>query len=288
MVWFLRPRPLVSICMPIYRAEEFIRDTILSALGQTVRDIELVISNDGGHETPALDAFRGCRAVRIYQQRKRLGWVGNSNFVLGRARGRYRMILPHDDQLQPTYLEACLGILESEPECFSVVSDIAHEGGLMTASEVRGHLADRISNVMRNLYNGYVYRALMRWPERDPRRLDLIPNPPTDFCVDSTWILQQACYGELRRVPEALYWKTFLPTSTHAAWARITPVQLRDAWTRHCRQMGAIALAAAPDAAFVSELVQHRLDARRVAEAPHYLKTTFEDTESAERTTIGS
>jgi glycosyltransferase involved in cell wall biosynthesis len=272
MSWFPRRRPLVSICLPIYRSESFIRETILSALGQTVRDVEIVISNDGAHPTPALDEFRGRREVRIIEQHDRLGWVQNSNFVLGEARGRYAMILPHDDRLSPTYLEACLRILERDLDCFSAVSDIAHDGGVMTASEVRGGLAERIGHVMRNLYNGYCYRALMRNRPGDRDRLKLRPNPPTDFCVDSTWILQQAGFGELRRVPETLYWKGFPPTSTHATWARIPPPQLREAWTRHCRQMEAIALSFLPDPSFVSGLVRHRLDARRVAETPLYLK----------------
>lgn len=272
MSFSVNRQPLVSICLPIYRSEAFIRDTLLSALGQTVRDVEIVISNDGAHPTPALDEFRGRSRIRILEPRDRLGWVENSNFVLSQALGRYFMILPHDDLLSPTYLEACLRILEDEPDCFSAVSDIALDGGVMTASEVRGGLVDRVGHVMRNLYNGFSYRALMRRRPCDWDRLKLLPNPPTDFCVDTTWILQQAGFGELRRVPEALYWKALPPTSTHRAWSRIPHPQLREAWACHCRQMEAIALSFLPDPELVAELVRHRRDARRVAEAPYYLK----------------
>ncbi|RST79956.1 glycosyltransferase family 2 protein [Aquibium carbonis] len=265
-------RPLVSICMPIYRSEAFIRETILSALGQTVHDVEIVISNDGAHKTPALDEFREHSRIRIFEPHRRLGWVENSNFVLDQARGWYFMILPHDDRLSPTYVEACLRMLEADPACFAAVSDIAFDGGVMTPSEVRGDLVDRVGQVMRNLYNGYSYRALMRRRPGDSDRLKLVPNPPTDFCVDTTWILQQAGFGELRRVPEALYWKAFPPTSTHRAWSRIPQPQLREAWACHCRQMEAIALSFLPDPDLVSELVRHRRDARRVSEAPFYLK----------------
>jgi hypothetical protein len=126
---------------------------------------------------------------------------------------------------------------------------------------------------MCNLYNGYSYRALMRRQPEHWDRLRMLPNPPTNFCADSTWILQQASFGELRRVPLNLYWKGQPPTSVHAKWPRIPPRQLHEAWTRHCTQMGQIARTMVSDAALIAELVAHRLDARRVAEAPGFLKT---------------
>ena len=282
MFSFLRRRPLVSICLPIWRSEAFVGETLRSALAQTVRDVELVISNDGASPTPALDAFRERRNVRIYEPRERLGWVANTNFVLGEARGRYVMVLPHDDRLEPTYVEACLRMLEGDPDCFSAVSDMAYVGGVMTVSEVRGELPQRLAHVMRNLYNGYCYRALMRNRRADRERLRLLPNPPTDFCVDTTWILQQAVFGELRRVPEPLYVKAYLPGSTHRSWSRIPHPQLRAAWERHCRQMEAIALSCVPDRDFVSGLLRHRLDARRVAEAPLYLMEAMETAEGSD------
>lgn len=49
---------------------------------------------------------------------------------------------------QMAVMMTCLRILEDEPDCFSAVSDIAHARGVMTASEVRGGLIDRVRHVM--------------------------------------------------------------------------------------------------------------------------------------------
>lgn len=272
----LQRRPLVSICVPAYKSQDFVFHTLNSACGQTVSDIEIIVSNDGAHRTPALDRFRGMRNIRIYQQPQRLGWVQNSNFALSMATGRYYMILPHDDVLDATYVEECLRILESEPQCFAAHSDIAMRQGLAQAKDILGPPEARVRLVMEKLYNGTTYRALMRRRPEDWERLKLRRNPPTDFCVDTTWILQQACLGEVRRVPKTLYRKRLPPNSTHSRWAFIPPAELRRAWAEHCRQMGEIASSVIPDGALVSELVSHRSDARNIDEAPPYLKAAME------------
>ncbi|MFQ6547356.1 glycosyltransferase family 2 protein [Aestuariibius sp. 2305UL40-4] len=272
MIPFLKPRPLVSVCIPAYRSQDFIRETVQSALDQTVSDIEIIISNDGGHPTPDLRPFRSHPNVRIYEQRRRQGWVRNSNLALSKARGAFFMILPHDDLLRPTYLEECLRILEEDDAVFGAYSDIGRDGGLMIASEVPGTVEARMIHVMQNLYNGYSYRALMRRRPRDWAGLRLTPNPPSDFCVDTTWILQQAALGELRKVPRPLYWKRIHDRNTHTQWRTLPGHMLAAAWRRQCLQMGKIALRATGDAELVAELVAHRLDPRNVAEAPAHLK----------------
>jgi len=278
MTVIIHRRPLVSICVPAYRSQDFIQDTIEAALGQTVRDIEIIVSNDSAHPTPALDQFIGHGSITIHQQPQRLGWVDNSSFVLSQATGSFFMILPHDDRLEPGYVEACLDMLEREPACFAAYSDIVMLGNTAVASEVRGTITERVSLVMQDLYNGYSYRALMRRRPADWERLKLMHNPPTDFCADTTFILQQACIGELRRVPAALYTKNFGTENTHAQWPGIPAPVLREAWAEHCRQMGRIAAAAIGEGDFVADLVNHRLDARRVQEAPPYLKQAMDVT----------
>lgn len=277
MFAILRKRPLVSICVPAYRAHGFLHKTIESAVTQTMSDLEIVISNDGG--APALDPsiFKAHRNIRVYNAPKRLGWVANSNLALSRARGDYFMILPHDDTLRPEYVDACLQVLRDDPHAFAAYSDIDSDNGGLTASEVRGSVVDRVRHVMTNLYNGYSFRALMRRNPKNWRDLRLRPNPPSDFCVDSTWILQQACFGELRRVPRPLYWKCFSDRSTHSGWAKLPPTQLKAAWLRHCDQMGQIAATRVADTDMIDQLVALRKDPRNVREAPIYLKTLMRD-----------
>jgi glycosyltransferase involved in cell wall biosynthesis len=274
-----RHQPLVSIGIPAYRSEAFIAATIRSALCQTVSDIEIIVSNDGAHPTPALDSFRDHPQIRILTPPVRLGWVANSSYVLSQATGEFFMLLPHDDLLAPTFVEACLQLLGREPSCFAAYSDLGTERGVIRATEVRGTITERVRHVMCNLYGGYSYRALMRRRPQDWNLLQLIPNAPTDFAVDSLWIMQQARFGELRRIPEPLYWKNFYEHSTHSRWAELPPAQLLNAWRNHCHQMGRLASTLVADEPLVSALVKHRLDARRVHDAPNYLKALMATTD---------
>lgn len=278
-----RPQPLVSICIPAFRSQRFIADVLDHALGQTVQDIEIVVSNDDASDIPDLDLYRDHPKVTVHDQPRRLGWVNNTNAALHMARGRYFMVLPHDDLILPTYVESCLTILEDDPAAFAAYSDIATPGGVLTASEARGDVATRISHVMRNLYNGYCYRALMRRDLGDWPLLRLRENPPTNFCADTTWILQQALCGELRRVPQALYIKSFHDAATHSSWETIPPDDLRRAWIQHCETMGALARQRLGHHGWIDQLVQFRRDPRRVAERPPYLRDAFEGIGEAPR-----
>ncbi|WP_319532674.1 glycosyltransferase family 2 protein [uncultured Cohaesibacter sp.] len=275
MVWLFKRRPLVSICVPAYYSQAFIASVLDSALAQTVTDIEIIVSNDGGIATPDLEPYRMHPNIRVIDQRRRLGWVDNTNFVLSKARGQYFMVLPHDDFLAPAYVEECLVCLEREPKAFAAYSDIEYPDGIMEASDVRGGLNDRVRYMMQNLYNGYSYRALMRRRFADWSGLKLRHNPPTDFCVDTTWILQQALLGELRRVPKPLYRKGYHEHNTHTKWQRIPKEDLIAAWLQHCDTLGALARKRVRNRAFIAELVEHRRDPCRVRETPPYLRAAF-------------
>ncbi|WP_120499944.1 glycosyltransferase [Roseovarius sp. EL26] len=272
MLSFLRKKPLVSICIPAFQSQDFINATIQSALNQTVEDIEIVVSNDGAYPTPDLKKYRKHKKIRIFNVSKQLGWVENSNFALSRARGQYFMLLPHDDILRPRYIEACLEILQNDQNTFAAYSDIELQDGILPASEVRGPMRERFEYIMRNLYSGYSYRALMRRHPSDWPLLKMQPNIPTNFSVDSTWIIQQACFGDLRKVPEPLYWKRLHDRNTHQKWTQLSTQELKLAWQQHCFQMGEVVRSQTNDPAFSDELVEYRLDARQVIETPQYLK----------------
>ncbi|MEM9144898.1 MAG: glycosyltransferase family 2 protein [Pseudomonadota bacterium] len=271
--------PKVSVCIPAYRCEAFIAATLESVFDQTLTEVEVIVSNDGGAASPTLERLHAAGRIRLLEPPERLGWVRNSNFVLSAAQGPYAMILPHDDALAPRFLERCVALLEAEPQAIAAYSDLSVRSDqrfarrrAFPASEVRGTVAERLRTVMRDRYNGISYRAVLRQADLVRHGLRLCEDQ--DLWADTLWMMQKAVHGELRRVPEPLYIKRLHGTNTHAKWERQPPAVVRAAWEAHCAQMGKIA-AAALDPATVEALVHHRRDPARVQEAPAFLLAAF-------------
>jgi len=116
--------PLVSVCIPAYKAERFIATTIESVFAQTTDDWELVLVDDASPDATYEIATRygDDRRVRIARNDRNLGPVGNWNHVVGLARGRYVKILCSDDLLYPTCLARQAGALAAHPRAGMVAA----------------------------------------------------------------------------------------------------------------------------------------------------------------------
>jgi glycosyltransferase involved in cell wall biosynthesis len=116
--------PLVSVCVPAFRAERFIAATIESVVAQTTEDWELVVADDaspdGTYEVAA--RYADDRRVRVARNATNLGPVGNWNHVVAQARGRYVKLLCSDDLLYPTCLARQATALDAHPEAGMVAA----------------------------------------------------------------------------------------------------------------------------------------------------------------------
>ena len=110
-------RPLVSVCIPAYRAERFIAGTIESVLSQTTDDWELVVVDDASPDATydIAAGYADGERIRVERNATNLGPVGNWNAVVDRAAGRYVKVLCSDDLLYPRCLAVQVDALESYP-----------------------------------------------------------------------------------------------------------------------------------------------------------------------------
>jgi len=92
---------LVSILIPAYNAEKWIRDTVKSALGQTWSRKEIIIVNDGSSDN-TLNIARGFESpsVKVLTQDNK-GASSARNKALSAAQGKYIQWLDADDLLAP-------------------------------------------------------------------------------------------------------------------------------------------------------------------------------------------
>lgn len=93
---------LVSILIPAYNAEKWIKDTIESALGQTWQNKEIIIADDGSTDgTLAIaKSFEGPSVKVVTQENK--GASAARNKALSLAQGDYIQWLDADDLLAPS------------------------------------------------------------------------------------------------------------------------------------------------------------------------------------------
>ncbi|MGY1820333.1 glycosyltransferase family 2 protein [Geodermatophilus sp. SYSU D00079] len=94
-------QPLVSILIPTYNGERFLRPALRSALEQTHRNVEVLVGDDASTDrTPdVLAEFQADPRVRVLRYSRNIGAFENPRRLLAEARGEYVKFLLHDDVL---------------------------------------------------------------------------------------------------------------------------------------------------------------------------------------------
>ncbi len=103
-----RGRPEVSIGMPVYNGEIFIREALDSLLAQTFTNFELIISDNAstdGTESICLNYAEQDSRIRYIRQRENISALPNFQFVLGEARGKYFMWAACDDKWDGNWIK---------------------------------------------------------------------------------------------------------------------------------------------------------------------------------------
>ena len=117
--------PVVSIGLPVYNAEVYLRQALDSILTQTYRQFELVISDNASNDRTEVICREYAAVdprIRYYCQNRNHGVTWNFREVVRLSSGRYFLWTSHDDLLSPTYVERCVRILEGNPNvvlCYS-------------------------------------------------------------------------------------------------------------------------------------------------------------------------
>lgn len=120
---------LISVIVPVYNAEKYIKRCAKSILNQTYRNIELVLVNDGSKDG-SLEICRGIAAddSRVVVIDKENGGAASArNRGLDVATGDYIGFCDADDYLSPDMYECLLALLKKNNletiECTSIVED---------------------------------------------------------------------------------------------------------------------------------------------------------------------
>ncbi len=118
--------PRVSVIVPFWNAEPFLREAVDSVLAQTFQSWELLLiddgSSDGSSEIARQYTQRLPERIRCFrhESHQNRGVAASRNLGIRHAQGRYIAFLDADDVWFPAKLERQTAILESEPDAAMV------------------------------------------------------------------------------------------------------------------------------------------------------------------------
>lgn len=107
----------VSVLMPVYNGEKYIRKAIDSVLGQTFQNFELVIINDGSTDG-SIDIIKSYNnnRIKLFHNDKNRGLIYTLNYGLEKCRGKYIARLDCDDISKPNRLEKQYQFMIENPD----------------------------------------------------------------------------------------------------------------------------------------------------------------------------
>ncbi len=108
---------MISVVMPVFNGEKFLKIAIESILNQTYIDFELVIINDGSKDKSAeiIKSYQDKRILFLENEGNK-GIFYTRNRLFEEAKGDYIAILDCDDYAEPTRLEKQVNFLDKNEE----------------------------------------------------------------------------------------------------------------------------------------------------------------------------
>jgi len=108
--------PRITVLMPAYNRERYIRAAIESVLAQTRGDFELLVVDDGSTDgtAAAVGSYRDPR-IRLLRNPQNLGIPAARNRGISESRGEFIAMLDSDDVAHPRRLEKQAAFLERRP-----------------------------------------------------------------------------------------------------------------------------------------------------------------------------
>jgi glycosyltransferase involved in cell wall biosynthesis len=208
---FAPPEPLVSIGLPVYNGGVYLEESIRSLLGQTYRNIEIVISDNAstdGSQTVCQRFASEDRRISYSRLPENVGGVANHNRVRELARGDFFMWASSDDLWQPSYVQQCVEILLARQDVvlvYSINVEI-NEHGTHVRDVPPGPRLDSESVFDRFVLLADMYRTiepfygLMR-RQALLRTAPMVKHPGFDRIL----LAEIGLLGKLVQIPQALY-----------------------------------------------------------------------------------
>ena len=197
--------------LAVYNGENFLADALRSLVEQDYRDIEILIGDNAStDDTLAICtrfAERDAR-IRLLRSDENRGLSWNHNRLLPEARGEYFKWAAHDDRYLPSFVSACVDVLDRHRDvvlCYTNTVDIDAEDEFMKAWPATNRASstdpvDRFRDVLMNERQCFPIYGVMR--TEIVRSTVLMGNYAGS---DHPLLAELALRGRFVEIPEALF-----------------------------------------------------------------------------------
>jgi GT2 family glycosyltransferase len=172
----------VSVVIPVYNGERYIRETLKSVFAQTYQDREIICVDDGSEDASLKilkeiqESKESKNRIQVVQQ-PNMGQAGARNAGAKRGTGTYLAFLDQDDLWLPHKLERQVAVLESNPDTVMVHCD-------MDMIDELGRVTDQtlVSTTQKSVQKGPSLSQLFGW----------------DPCINpSTMLIRRAAFDRI-------------------------------------------------------------------------------------------
>lgn len=122
---------LISVIIPVYKVEKYLRQCIESIISQTYTNLEIILVDDGSPDScgDICDeyALNDSRIKVIHQENK--GLSGARNTGIDASQGDYLCFVDSDDLVTPNYCQVLYDLLKNNEYDFSVCGTYRFEDG---------------------------------------------------------------------------------------------------------------------------------------------------------------
>ena len=111
--------PLVSVIIPLYNQEPYIKEALCSVANQTYTNWEVIVMDDSStdHSIQVVQEIVQADSRFYLYSQPNSGPSIARNECIARSKGKYILPLDGDDKIAPTYIEKAVEYLECHPNC---------------------------------------------------------------------------------------------------------------------------------------------------------------------------
>lgn len=214
-------KSFVSLCIPVYNGEKYLKEALDSILSQTFQRFEIIISDNASTdrtEKICREYLKKDDRISYYRNKMNIGGPRNYNRLVDLASGDYFKWTAYDDILAPEYLEECVNVLDNDSSiilCHSLVNRI-NENGIIDGNYDDRKLSKISSGKPHERFGDLIYNRNTCWAIHGVVRTDFLKKTQLhgDYLgADRNFLAEVGLLGRIFEVQKHLFLRRDHPSA---------------------------------------------------------------------------